>query len=87
MVAEIRETEEYTGAGYLGEPADFLEKKLKIEVHARDSGYFDIRTFSGEKVHASAKYSKLRLIKHASTTLIERRSVSSVRTNLTVSTG
>ena len=53
----------------------------------RESGYFDIRTLNGEKVHASAKYSDLRLIKHASTTLIERRPVSSVRTSLTVSTG
>ena len=53
----------------------------------RTDGYFDIRTLSGEKVHASAKYSKLRLIKHASTALIERRPVSSVRTSPTVSTG
>lgn len=34
MVAEIREAKDYAGAGCLGEPADFLEKKLNIEVHA-----------------------------------------------------
>jgi len=39
----------------------------------RSSGYFDIRTLSGEKIHASANYKKLRLVQIAQSLLIERR--------------
>jgi hypothetical protein len=38
-----------------------------------NSGYFAIRGFSGEKIHDSAKHSKLRLIERAKTLMLERR--------------
>lgn len=40
----------------------------------RSTGYFDIRTLNGTKIHASAKYHDLMLLERASTLLIERRS-------------
>lgn len=40
----------------------------------RSSGYFDLRTLDGTKIHASASYKKLTLVQRASTYLIERRS-------------
>ncbi|HAM49518.1 MAG TPA: HNH endonuclease [Nitrospiraceae bacterium] len=39
----------------------------------RTTGYFDLRTLDGTKVHASAKASSIRLLERASTLLIERR--------------
>lgn len=39
----------------------------------RSSGYFDLRTLDGAKVHASANCKKLRLLERASTLLCERR--------------
>jgi hypothetical protein len=39
----------------------------------RCSGYFDLRTLSGTKIHASAIYKKLTLIQRSSALLIERR--------------
>jgi len=39
----------------------------------RSSGYFAIRSLSGEKIHDSAKHSKLRLIERAKTLMLERR--------------
>ena len=39
----------------------------------RSSGYFDLRTLSGTKVHASASYKGLKRIQGASALLIERR--------------
>ena len=40
----------------------------------RSTGYFDIRTLDGTKLHASAKYNDLVLLERASTLLTERRS-------------
>jgi hypothetical protein len=40
----------------------------------RSSGYFDLRTLDGTKIHASASSKKLRLVQKAATCLIERRS-------------
>ena len=39
----------------------------------RTSGYFDLRTLDGTKVHSAASYKKLTLLERASTTLTERR--------------
>ena len=39
----------------------------------RSSGYFDLRTLDGAKVHASANHKKLRMLARAKTTLTERR--------------
>lgn len=39
----------------------------------RSSGYFDLRTLDGTKVHASASYKQLTLVQKASTVLVERR--------------
>lgn len=39
----------------------------------RGSGYFDLRTLDGTKVHASASYKKLALVQRASACLVERR--------------
>ncbi len=40
----------------------------------RTSGYFDIRTLNGDKIHASAKHSDMVLLERASTLLVERGS-------------
>jgi hypothetical protein len=39
----------------------------------RSSGYFDIRTLNGEKIHSSAKYQDLKVIERAKTLILERR--------------
>jgi len=39
----------------------------------RSSGYFDIRTLSGEKIHSSAKWSNLKLLEKAKTLMLESR--------------
>ena len=39
----------------------------------RSSGYFDLRSLDGTKIHASASYKKLVVIQKASATLVERR--------------
>ena len=39
----------------------------------RSSGYFDLRTLDGTRVHASASYKKIRLLERAATLLTERR--------------
>ena len=39
----------------------------------RSSGYFDLRTLDGKKIHASASYKQLTLIQKASACLVERR--------------
>ena len=39
----------------------------------RSSGYFDIRKLSGERVHASVSYKKLKLLSHSGSVLTERR--------------
>jgi len=39
----------------------------------RSSGYFDLRTLDGTKIHASADYKKISLLEKASTLLCERR--------------
>ncbi len=38
----------------------------------RSTGYFDLRTLDGDKIHSSANYKKLKLIESAKTLLIER---------------
>ena len=43
----------------------------------RSSGYFDLRTLDGLKIHASASSKKLKLLEKQKTMLIERRCVSS----------
>jgi RRXRR protein/HNH endonuclease len=40
----------------------------------RSSGYFDLRSLDGTKIHPSASYKKLTLIRRASASLVERRS-------------
>jgi RRXRR protein/HNH endonuclease len=40
----------------------------------RSSGYFDLRTLDGRKIHAGASYKKLTLIQKAEASLVERRS-------------
>ncbi len=39
----------------------------------RSTGYFDLRTLTGTKIHASASSKKLTLVQKASTFLVERR--------------
>lgn len=39
----------------------------------RNSGYFDIRTLNGEKIHSSAKWQDLKLVEKARTLILERR--------------
>ncbi len=39
----------------------------------RCSGYFDLRTLNGTKIHASASYKKLTMVQKASALLVERR--------------
>jgi N6-L-threonylcarbamoyladenine synthase len=39
----------------------------------RSSGYFDLRTLTGTKIHASASYKKLTMVQKASAFLVERR--------------
>jgi HNH endonuclease len=43
----------------------------------RSSGYFDLRTLDGTKIHASAHYKHLKSVQKASVSLVERRSGSS----------
>jgi len=38
----------------------------------RSSGYFDIRTLSGEKIHSSAKWQNLKLVEKTKTLILER---------------
>jgi hypothetical protein len=46
----------------------------------RSSGYFDLRTLDGTKIHASANYKHLKHVQKASALLVERRGgVSSLR--------
>jgi hypothetical protein len=40
----------------------------------RSSGYFDLRTLAGTKIHASAHYKHLKSVQRASALLVERRS-------------
>jgi hypothetical protein len=40
----------------------------------RSSGYFDLRTLDGTKIHASAHYKHLKSVQKASVSLVERRS-------------
>ncbi|WP_126581572.1 hypothetical protein [Tengunoibacter tsumagoiensis] len=40
----------------------------------RTSGYFDLRTLDGTKVHGGASVKKLQLLQKATACLIERRS-------------
>ncbi len=40
----------------------------------RSSGYFDVRTLDGTKIHASAHYKHLKSVQKASVSLVERRS-------------
>ena len=40
----------------------------------RSSGYFDLRTLDGTKIHASAHYTHLKSVQKASVSLVERRS-------------
>jgi len=40
----------------------------------RSSGYFDLRTLDGSKIHAGASYKKLTLVQKAGAALVERRS-------------
>jgi len=49
------------------------EGMVGIIAGLRSSGYFAIRSLSGEKIHDSAKHSKLRLIERAKTLMLERR--------------
>ena len=39
----------------------------------RSSGYFDLRTLDGTRIHASANYKQLKLVQRASALLMERR--------------
>lgn len=39
----------------------------------RSSGYFDLRTLDGTRVHASASYQQLKVVRRASALLVERR--------------
>lgn len=39
----------------------------------RSTGYFDLRLLSGEKIHASASYKKIKLLEPKNSLLIERR--------------
>ncbi|MFO7154628.1 MAG: hypothetical protein DIU64_006640, partial [Caldicoprobacter oshimai] len=39
----------------------------------RSSGYFAVRSLSGEKIHDSAKHNRLRLVEKAKTLMLERR--------------
>lgn len=39
----------------------------------RSSGYFDLRTLNGTKIHASASYQKLKFVQRSSALLVERR--------------
>ncbi len=49
----------------------------------RSSGYFDLRTLDGAKVHASANYKKLKLLERAKSVLCERRATSPPTTKVT----
>jgi hypothetical protein len=40
----------------------------------RSTGYFDLRTLEGTKIHASASHKKLQMVQKASACLVERRS-------------
>jgi hypothetical protein len=47
--------------------------KLCFVFGRRSSGYFDLRTLDGTKIHASASYKHLKRVQRASARLIERR--------------
>ncbi|MGQ9855670.1 MAG: RNA-guided endonuclease IscB [Fervidobacterium sp.] len=49
------------------------EGKVGIIAGLRSSGYFVIRNLSGERIHDSAKYSKLKLLEKSRTLMFERR--------------
>lgn len=40
----------------------------------RSSGYFDLRTLDGRKIHASASYKQVQMVQRSSAVLVERRS-------------
>lgn len=49
------------------------QDKLCFVFGRRSSGYFDLRTLDGTKIHASASYKQLKRVQRASASLIERR--------------
>ncbi|MGQ9856446.1 MAG: RNA-guided endonuclease IscB [Fervidobacterium sp.] len=49
------------------------EGKVGIVAGLRSSGYLVIRSLSGEKIHDSARYSKLKLLEKSKTLMFERR--------------
>lgn len=49
------------------------EDMVGIIYGLRSSGYFDIITLNGEKIHSSAKWQNLKLIERAKTLMFERR--------------
>jgi hypothetical protein len=46
---------------------------FKQSPYRRSSGYFDLRSLDGTKIHASAKCQQLKIIQRDSTLLVERR--------------
>jgi len=51
----------------------YVISKIGIIVGLRSRGYFAIKSFSGEKMHDSAKHNKLKLVERAKTLMLERR--------------
>ncbi|MEJ5258549.1 MAG: HNH endonuclease, partial [Fervidobacterium sp.] len=49
------------------------EGKIGIIAGTRSSGYFVIRSLSGERIHDSVKYSKLKHFEKSKTIMLERR--------------
>jgi hypothetical protein len=49
------------------------KNQIGIIYGLRISGYFDMRSLSGEKIHSSVKWSNLKLLEKAKTLILERR--------------
>lgn len=60
------------------------EKQTCFIFGRRTSGYFDLRTLEGTKVHASASVKKLTRVEYANTLLIERRRASDSSTTYAI---
>ncbi|WP_206528076.1 hypothetical protein [Marinitoga sp. 38H-ov] len=50
-----------------------FKNRIGVIYGLRSSGYFDIRTLSGEKIHSSAKWQKLKVLEKTKTLMLERR--------------
>ena len=67
---KLNQAQRFVKGFQLFDKVEFENKECFI-FGRRSSGYFDLRTLDGEKVHASASHKKLKLLEKRTSTLIE----------------